>query len=296
MKHLAAALTVLVALAFSTPAVAADPEVKLLDPGTGKKAELRLAPTKGDKLATVMTMDMAMEISAGGQTMPTQAVPQMVFGIDMEVNEVRADEFTFTFKYTKADIVETATTDPAVAQGMRGVINELQGLEGHSTMTKRGFVRDGSFVPAEGAGPAIQEMAANMEKQLGQLAAPLPAEPVGVGAKWQVDSVVTDKGMSVNQSAVYTLEKLEGSKIQLAVTITQDAKDQTVSTPQGDAKLSSLSTKGTGTSSLDLTMLLPTEATSDTVSDVSMSMDMGGTPIPMDMTTKIDMTIATKKQ
>ncbi len=296
MKHLVATLTVLLSLALASPAAAVDPTVKLLEAGQGKKSELRLAPTVGTKSSSTMTMDMSMEMAFGGQTMPAQAVPQMLFAIETEVNEVRKDEFTFTFKYAKADIGESTSLPPQAVESMREVIKQLEGLEGHSTMTTRGFVKDGSFVPAEGAGPEIQEMAANMEKQLNQLAAPLPAEPVGVGAKWQVDSVVTDNGMKIDQTAVYTLQRREGNRVELAVAITQSAKDQTVKTPQGDAKLSTLSTSGTGTSSLDLTLLLPIEAKSDTQSDVSMNMDMGGSPVAMDMKTAIDMTISTAKQ
>ncbi|MCO4770307.1 MAG: hypothetical protein KDA24_09780 [Deltaproteobacteria bacterium] len=288
-------LTASLALAAWSPALADDaPKVTLVEAGSGKLEALRLAPKAGDKATVTMDMDMTMSMSFGGQTMPPQTVPTMRMGMDMVINEVKGEEFTTTFVYTKATVDDAAGLPEQAVETLRGVLGGLVGSEGHTTMTTRGFVKDGSFVPAEAADPQIKDMAASMEKQLTQLAAPFPAEPVGVGAKWTVAMAVSNQGMVIDQTAEYTLTKREGNMVYLDVAITQGAEAQTLSTPQGEAKVNSVKSTGTGTVTIDLSLALPAAGNTKLNSAMSMEMDMQGQTVAMDTVTDMGLSLSSE--
>jgi hypothetical protein len=287
------------ALCLAAPAVAfagAPPTVNLLEAGSGPKAPLRYAPEAGSKTTVTMTMNMTASASFGDQAMPPQVVPPITMTMDTEVSEVSGDSFTLGFRYSSVELGTAEGAPPGTAEAMKQMLDELVGLEGHSTMSSRGFVTDGSFVPKEGASPQVQEIAANFEKSINQLAAPLPAEPVGVGARWEVLTDVESGGITVSQRAEYTLKARNGDNATMDVKVTQSAAEQTITTPQGSAKLLSMTATGSGATTLSIKGALPVDATSDTSIAMKMSMDMNGQAIVMDMTTVMGLAVSAKSR
>ena len=276
------------------PAPAADPTVTLTDAGNGKKKALRFTPKKGLKESMTMAIDMSMEMSMGGQEMPAQDLPVMTMVMDTEINDVNKEDgtFTYTFKFTKMDVGASDTLPPAAIEQMKAKLGEMVGMEGHATMTARGFSRDGDFVLPEGAGKDLQETLDSMTQSMDQMVAPLPEEPVGVGAKWTVVSKVSSNGMQIDQTANYEFVSLIDGVLELKVGIVQAAPVQTVDLgAQGSFELVRYTGSGDGTTSLNLTQIMPVEAVVDVQNDAGMKMDMNGTPMEMGVKSKVKNTM-----
>ena len=287
MTHLRAPalfLTALLALSvISLPdtARAEDPVVTLKDAGNGKKAPLRLSPKVGTKESMTISINMDMKMTSGGQEMPPQDLPVMTMVMDTEVNEVKEDgTFTYTFKFTKA---ESGTSDSLpywALEGMNKLLGQMVGTEGQVTVTSRGFSRDGAFVVPEGVAPELKETMNNMSRSMDQMVAPLPEEPVGIGAKWTVLSKPESNGMKIDQTAHYTLIAREDGKVELEVKLEQTAVKQTVDLgDQGSYQLVRYTGSGSGTSSLDLSLVSPVAARIKMSTDVGMNTNMGGLPV-----------------
>lgn len=246
-------------------AQATDPIVTVTEAGKGKKQTLRFTPKKGLKESMVMNIDMSMEMAMGGQDMPAQDLPTMTMVMDTEINDVTADgTFTYTFEFTKMDVGASETLPPSAVEQMKAKLGEMVGMEGHATMTSRGFSRDGDFVLPEGASKDIQDTLDSMTQSMDQMVAPLPEEPVGVGAKWTVQSQVSSNGMKIDQTANYELLAFDGSVLKLKVEIVQAAPVQTVDLgAQGSFELVRYTGSGAGTTSLDLSKIMPVEAVVD---------------------------------
>ena len=85
----------------------------------------------------------------------------------------------------------------------------------------------------------------------------LPAEPVGIGARWETSKELTMFGFKMQQVDRYTLTEKVGDEVKLDVDIVQSAPDQTlVFKEEGvEYSLSSLSMSAQGTVILNLNAL-----------------------------------------
>jgi len=274
-------------------AQAEDPTVTLQDAGKGKKAPLRMSPKIGVKESMTMSIEMGLEMTMGELQIPAQDPPVMTMVMDTEVNEILKDgTFTYTFKFTKAESGASDSLPPAALEEMNKTLGQMVGMEGHGTVTPRGFSRDGAFVLPEGVAPELQETLDNMSHSMDQMVAPLPEEPVGIGAKWTVVSKPEANGMKIDQTAHYTLLSREDDAIELSVRLEQTAAKQTVDLgAQGSFELVRYTGAGTGSTKLNLGRVAPIEALVEMTSDVGMNMDMGGQAVEMGVVTEVKNTM-----
>lgn len=296
LRPLALLFTALLALGLTAPeaAHAEDPVVTVTDAGKGKKQKLRFTPKKGLKESMTMVIDMNMEMAMGGQQMPAQDLPSMTMVMETEVNEVKGDgSFTYSFKFTKMDVADSDTLPPSAVEEMRKSLGGMVGMEGHATMTARGFSRDGDFVLPETASAEIRETMDNMTQSMDQMVSPLPEEPVGVGAKWTVKTKVSSSGMKIDQEGHYTLLSLsDDGTMELEVTLTQKADKQTVDLgAQGSFDLVRYTGGGAGNTILNLSKIMPVDANIDVQNDAGMAMDMGGQAMEMGVKSKVKNTM-----
>jgi hypothetical protein len=93
-------------------------------------------------------------------------------------------------------------------------------------------------------------------------AAPLPTEPVGVGARWQRVSTLDARNGHATQTDTYTLAELHGDKGRLDDVLAQTASPQLLPPAGGagagapPARVDSLLTSGTQTLAFDLGRLV----------------------------------------
>lgn len=265
-------LTVFVVSALGVGLVGSDqpipsgaPRVRLLEAGRSPLRTLRYKATAGQKGSITMTQKMAIEMTIGGQTLPSSGAPEIRLEMDYTVATVSPEgDIRFEFRLSTPELVGGPEVPPAATQAMRTALEGMRGLSGHGLLASHGLMRDVQFVLPENANAQLRQLVDQMQPSLRNLSAPFPLEAVGVGGKWEIIQRVTLNGVTLDQTGTNELTSLEGDRGQLAVKVTQSAEPQQVQLPnlppQARMDLESMVSKGEGEVSFDLSRLVPTKA------------------------------------
>ena len=272
-------------------APAADPEIKLLEAGKEPRRELRLQPKPGDKQSLGMTMKIAMEMGAVGAGAQSMKMPAMKLDLEVTVKEVStAGDITYETAFGNMSVVDEPGVNPQLAEAMKSSLGNVSGLSGTGVMSSRGGGTKADLKLPPGADPQMGQVMEQVNDAFAAFRTQLPEEAVGPGARWEVKQVYKSQGMAINQTATYELASLEGDVLTLKSSVTQGAANQKVQNPAMPGlkmDLTKMTGSGTGTITLNLAQVLPTEATMDSKSDVALAVDMGGQKQSMNM--KLDM-------
>ncbi len=243
-------------------ATGAQPLVKLLEPGADPRTDLSYTLAKGTSQKMVMAMDMAVGVKAKGQSMPQTPMPRMTMGFDTATAERSpAGEFKIDSRLTSASVDPNGGQQEQMAKALRPQIEAMKGLGMAYWVSAKGNVRDVKLDMPPSVPPSAQQIMSGMSQSFESMVTPLPAEPVGVGARWQVVSRVATGGADILQSAVYTLKSRAGARAVLDVTLVQVAASDTIHTaqmPTGmSAKVKSFNSTGGGSTQMDLKSVAP---------------------------------------
>ncbi|HEY4241978.1 MAG TPA: DUF6263 family protein [Kofleriaceae bacterium] len=185
-----------------------DSQVKLVKAGAGKKGVLKYAPKAGDKQSVELALDYTEKDTQGTESRE-QTVPTVVLQGDVVTNAVGADgkaDYVLTVTGTDAREVKESQIKP---EQMKVALATLAGV---------------TFTGSTGANGAAGEIKVHIEKvdamlmqalELVRLTLPrwpmLPAEPVGVGAKWQsVTNIKLGGKFDVTETTDYELTAHKG--------------------------------------------------------------------------------------
>jgi hypothetical protein len=298
MRHIVFGIVVIGSLALVTPVrgegdpPADAPVVKLIAAGKAPKRTLRLAATAGHHEIVTMTMAMGMGMQSGGKDIvPMTRIPEIRMAIDLTVGSVTAGgDMRCTFKINEPEIATDASVDPQVVAAMKKAVVGMDGMSGYAVITNRGFTTEADFTTGPNLDPQLKQLLDGMRQSLRQLAAPLPAEPVGKGARWETTSKLVLNGMTMTQVATYELVELAGTTARLKVAMKQNAGRQKIQRGGVSIDLISLASSGTGEVTLDLTDLIASPATMSMKS--AMEMEAAGQKMNMNIT----MTLGTKRK
>jgi hypothetical protein len=169
-----------------------------------------------------------------------------------------------------------------MAAAMRPQIESMKGLAINYWLSPKGRVRDVKVELPKGFPPAAQALVAGLNQSFESMVAPLPVEPVGLGAKWQVLSRMAASGADLLQSATYTLKARDGAHATLDMTTTQLAASETIKSlgAPGAAvtRVKSFSSGGTGTTKIDTTSVVPESGTTTMKTGMTIAVSQGGDP------------------
>ena len=247
--------------------------VKLLDPGAQPRTPLRYKFQANQTEKMVMEMSMAMAIEMGEQKQPETQMPATRMTMTIDSKEVSPEgDLHYEFELVQVEVLPKPGANPAMVNAMKQQMSSMQGLSGSATVTSRGFTRDVEIKPPPGIDPQIRQSMEQMKQSMNQMSAPLPEEPVGRGARWQVTMPVEMPAMKLTQIATYTLSEIQGDKVKFDITIRQSAPPQEIdapgAAPGGKVLLESLNSSGTGTVELQMTNLVPTSNINMTTTNV----------------------------
>ena len=243
-------------------APAATAVVTLLDPGHPPLRKLRYAwrTDRRERLAMDLRTSVSTQLGAVKQEMP---LPPVHVTVDVDPQSVSPDgDLRYGWRVTSATTSVEPGALPQLADGMRAEVATIARLAGTATVTARGVCEEltvdpGSVVDA-GAGT---EMVDQVSQQLRDLAAPLPEEAVGKGARWQKLSQLASKDARVTQTETFTLTDLEGDHGTLDDVLAQTAPSQPLRAPgvppQAHARMDSMLASGDAKVRFDLTRLVP---------------------------------------
>lgn len=232
--------------------------VRLLEPGAAPHQPLRLRLRPGQAQVMTLNIKMGMQMSANGQAMPTVDIPPMIMAAKMNVTGVDpAGNITAAFEYTKSEVVPGPNDNPQVVAAMQPALQSMIGLQGTVVVTPRGITKQVEIHMPENMAPEAVQQVEQMRQSMSQMSCPFPAEPVGVGGRWQVQMPIESGQMQLNQVATYTLREVLGDTIVCDVIMQQDAPQQIMEENGQRIVMQSLSTQGQGQMKMNLTKIVP---------------------------------------
>jgi len=267
--------------------------VTLLDAGSEPRTVLRLHPAVGDQQTVSMTMKSATTTSMAGKEMPSMSVPPILMTMDVNVKNISADG-EITYEMTFGDITMAGDTNvaPVMVAAMKSALAGLQGMTGTGRMSDRGIIKDLQMKLPAGASPQLAQTLDQMKDSVSGSSTPLPDEAVGPGAKWEYRTRLKSQGMTIDQTATYELVSLEGSRLALRSTITQNAANQMIQNPAMPGlkmDLNKMTGNGDGTTTYDLAHIMPVAGTLDEKTDLIMGLNIGQQKQNMEL--KMDMNV-----
>lgn len=227
-----------------------------------------------------MVSTIGLNATVDGQAAPTGVVPATRTVMEQRIDRVDPDGTGhFSVAYLDVSVVPSPGVDPAVVGGTQAGIDSLKALRGSGVIDVHGYVTGVAFDTSAISDPALKGTLDSITSQVGNLSAPFPQEPVGVGARWSVKGVATITGLRMETTTRFTLRSRTGDRYELDQT--QDATAVPGPAPFPNlpagaaASVTSFSLNNTGQISGDLTGNLPTKSSSKGTGDGTFEMSVG---------------------
>lgn len=257
------------------------PQVKLLNPGSLPRQKLRFQPTANAKQNMTMTMKMDVVTLVEGQAWRQVKMPEILLQMEMVITQVDANgDIHSQFSYTDAQIKQDPTMPPEAIAAMSEEIKKLVGISGSSIIDNRGQVKSTELNLPEGLDGNSEQLFARLSKSFDQISSPVPAEAVGIGAKWQVEAAPNLNNIKMTQQTTYELVNFQDNVATLKVAIQQQAPSQDMTSPGLPAgatlTMKSFQGQGTGQTIMGLDGAMPVSYNIDLVSQTEMNADRDG--------------------
>jgi hypothetical protein len=209
----------------------ADP-VLLLDAGAEPQTPLRYKITEGTTTKSNMDFTIAT-LATTSESAALTVVPGVRLHIVSGPAMATESGVKFEVNIAKAEAAVPQGIDPKVAEELRQSAAILDDVGGTVEMNDRGIML-ATELNDRAKSPDIPlrllMMIVNARTTLSRVV--LPAEPVGLGARWEARKELILYGFKVQQVDSYTLVERVGDEIKLNVTVTQNALPQTVDFPE----------------------------------------------------------------
>ncbi len=220
--------------------------VTLLGPGRAPLTELRLQARPGDKSSTLFTFEIETPASSDEATPADSTTHAARIWFDTEVvdvtpgNDIRFESF-----------VRKVSAD---SEGAQAFLKALEGLGWFVVESHRGVIKEQGIINQESLTPEQQALG-GMNQSLVASAWTLPEEPVGIGARWQVEENLVLDGMDVRQRSTCTLTGIEGNMVSVSFAVSLKAPAQ-VFVPPGTPteRIRLISFENTGSGNLQLAL------------------------------------------
>ncbi len=277
-----------------TPSVSA--AVKLLAPGEAPRRKLRYKFKVGQTEIATMDMQTGYAVEAGADSEPEKRLPMVRFKIAIDPKSVSPEgDLKYEYRLISADVVENAQVPPQLAAALKQMMAGLKGLAGTGVVSARGINKESTFSAPQGASAQTEQMIEQIRQTTRDLAAPLPDEEVGKGAKWEKLTKVENAGQKASQKETYTLVDLTGETGKIEVVVVQNAPGGAVQAPGIPAgagiRIENMISNGKGTTTFDLGRITPTSAL-DAVTTMNLLADRAGQTERAKMTMKVTLRLS----
>jgi hypothetical protein len=234
--------------------------MKLLDAGQSPRRKLRYAWHLDQK--EQLAMDLRTAASTGAPGTSEVPLPSVHIAVDIDPKSVTADgELRYAWRVISARTDARDDTPSDVTEGMRAEVAGIARLSGSALVTSRGLAREVTVDPNSSvdAVPGDQ-MAEQILQTLRDVAAPLPDEEVGVGARWRKLSQLDERDARVTQTETFRLVDLQGDRGTLDDTLAQTAPPQALrapaASPGAHARMESMLASGEAKMRFDVSRLV----------------------------------------
>jgi hypothetical protein len=262
----------------------ARPVVKLLDPGAEPRAVASYALVKGAAKPLQMGMDLEMGMDAGELKLPSTRLPRMVLVFDFSAGDQKGTDWPIEGKLRNVSVEAKGAAQDQIAAALRPQLGALAGIGMTYFLDVKGRVRDVKVTLPDSLPAMAGQMMSGMTQSLESMTSPLPDEPIGVGATWEVLSRIVANGADLLQISTFTLEKREEKLLSLDSVVRQYVAKETVNPPGmppgTKARLVSYKFKGGGKTVFDTADVAPRSGSSSANSamQIELQMEVDGKP------------------
>jgi hypothetical protein len=234
--------------------------VKLLEPGVEPRRELRYRYEKGRVERARLISGTVLTMEVAGQKLELPAMPDLEMNANIRIVELLASGGARRQLVIDKVDLKKGGLDPSLRDDVGDALARLEGLKGRDVIDPRGFIHELELEKVQ-VRPELRQFLESLQQALGQMGAPFPEEPVGKGARWQIETKVAQQGLELRQRATYELLEIEGDKGRTKMELQQRSPAGAVSPPglpPGiQAELLSLDSRGSGELRFDLGRMVP---------------------------------------
>jgi hypothetical protein len=274
------------------------PVLELLSTGAAPRQILRYKPAVKTKQTATLTMNMQMDLSIAGKSVPVGNLPGTAITVETLVDQVDPNgDIHYQFRYTNVELVGDSKLPPPELAKLRTQVQKLKGIRGSVVVDNRGQTKLGKFDLPPDLDSADRKMLKQISNSVEQLSSPLPQPALGVGAKWRVLATPQFNGMQLKQITTFELVSVQAGAMRLNIAQELQAPSQPMNTtqlPKGQTlNLKSLEGKGQGQIFVKLDRIMP--VTSNLKAQMYSEMEAPDPPgMPMTMTTNVKMQLNLK--
>jgi hypothetical protein len=239
----------------------------LLDPGQPPRRKLRYAWNASRKEQLAMDLRTSGATEVGGAKASEVPLPPVHVTLAIDPRSVSPEgDLAYDWRVTGTSVASGPEFPPQVADGMRVEVSAVEHLRGSAIVTSRGLARDVVIEPGSVVDAGAGQMVEQLRQTLRDVAAPLPDEEVGRGARWQKLSQLDAKETRITQTETFTLSEVHAAPGQPQRGVLDDVLAQTAPSqplrspgvPQAEApRMESMLASGSGVIRFDLSRLVP---------------------------------------
>ncbi|MEX2670778.1 MAG: hypothetical protein WD294_01570 [Phycisphaeraceae bacterium] len=240
--------------------------VTVIEPGQEPRRPLRYEVEPGTTEQVEIQWDWRLWQATEGRVIE-QANPRVTLVAEIAIDQVEDGEIRVSGEYVSLEIDRPALEgEPLSPLVMERILGPLVGATFWAHLTDRGVELEVGFEPARPMPPLSAELAegAGLDKPLDQLVEVMPAEPVGVGAVWEVHDRPESFGVVSERMLRREVVDWDEGMVTLGGPLTIKAEDQEMvsrMTPGARTQLLTTESKGEREARLRLDRLMPVTAT-----------------------------------
>lgn len=244
--------------------------VTLVDPGEAPLERMQYAIPEGTALKSLLTLhDLDMERDESEEADEAFGVlPGLKLLLHAGPTVLLPNGTRYVLRISKAEsILPEGVTAQQMDEAQQGV-RALRGMRGRFDLNRQGIVVDGDVPWSQGQErihPRVAITIGNVRSAIATI--PLPNEPVGIGAVWEVRRPLRIWSARVTQVTRYELVDRQGTQFRVAVDVEQKAAPQTADlNPKLEMHVRGYELRGTGHALADLGLPLALEAEMESTS------------------------------
>lgn len=283
MDRAIALLALLVVACGEPSAPPADPAVDglvLIDAGREPRRIARYQLVMQAVAPLQLALDVDLKLGDRGGPLPT-----LVLDLDVNTDDLDADGTARTRTTIKAATTRDRAGAAIPTAQLASQVAALPGVAILASVTPDGRIVDARTELDRREVPvAAQGQLAQIQHNVEQLAMPLPAQPIGVGARWKVRRTIDVGGAQLVTMTTATVTAFDEHALAVALATEISGADQHAQRDGITVELKRITGSGTGTAVIDLTRMT---MTGERTLRVAFDMVAHGQTSPLAMTTSM---------
>ena len=266
--------------------------VRILDPGREPRRTLRydlhLAQYLSIVLLTQIATNLVMVDPVAGKVVRDSDTPTIREILGVEVKAKLPDgSVRLAWKLEATSVLDDVPLEAKQRANLETTRAALVGMHGEARLNPRGVMSEATFDLPPGAPASVASLLEAMRDALTKMYVPLPVDPVGLGATWEVASGFPMMGAKVATTWRDHLVALDASSARWEMTVTMTARDQPIATSGMTGMLHTLTGKGHGEVGWSPHQMMPLGRV-QMITDGAFSLGSGGQALEATMHSTVD--------